>query len=62
MMIHKIIPSVYYNYWLKRLDTQRNETTNKFNEPSNKRTLGTSVVNSAMSPPSLHYISMDAGL
>ena len=29
MMIHKITPSVDYNYWLKRLDTQLNETTNQ---------------------------------
>ena len=27
MMIHKISPSVYYNQWLKRLDTQFNKST-----------------------------------
>ena len=27
MMINKIAPSVDYNYWMKRLDTQLNETT-----------------------------------
>ena len=27
-MIYKITPSVDYNYWLKRLDTKPNETTN----------------------------------
>ena len=29
MLIHKIIPSIDYNWWLKRLDTQLNKTTNK---------------------------------
>ena len=29
MVIHKIIPSVDYNKWLKRLDTQLNELTNQ---------------------------------
>ena len=29
MMIHKFTPSVDYNYWLKRWDTQLNEA--KFN-------------------------------
>ena len=29
MMIHKITPSVDYNKWLKRLDIQLNEPTNK---------------------------------
>ena len=28
-MKHKIIHSVDYNWWLKRLDTQLNETTNQ---------------------------------
>ena len=28
MMIHKIIYSVDYNWWLKQLDTQLNELTN----------------------------------
>ena len=29
MMINKIIPSVDYSQWLKRLDTQFNESTTK---------------------------------
>ena len=29
LMSHKIIPSVDYNYWLKRLDTQLNEPANQ---------------------------------
>ena len=29
MIIHKIIHSVDYNYWLKRLDTQPIEATNQ---------------------------------
>ena len=29
MMIHKIPSSVDYNYWLKLLDTQLNESTNQ---------------------------------
>ena len=28
-MIHKITPSVDYNWWFKRLDTQLNESTNQ---------------------------------
>ena len=60
-MIHKIIPSVAFNYWLKRSDTQLNEPTNqnliKCFESTNKKTLllsfRTSVLNSPMSPPSL---------
>ena len=28
-MVHKIIPYVNYNQWLKHLDTQRNEQTNQ---------------------------------
>ena len=27
--MHKIIPSLDYNYWLKRFDTQLNEPTNQ---------------------------------
>ena len=63
MMIHKNkIPSfVDYNYWLKHLDTQLNESTNqnslkvpKVVKPTNKKmllkTLGTSVMNSPLSP------------
>ena len=64
MMIHKITPSVDKNKWLKRLNTQLNETTNhdlftkvpKVVKPTNKKTLlktlGTSVINSPMSHPS----------
>ena len=29
MMIHKIAPTVDYNLWLKRLDTQLNEPSNQ---------------------------------
>ena len=29
MMIHKITPSVDFDYWMKRLDTQLNESTNQ---------------------------------
>ena len=29
LMIHKITPSVYYNEWFKRLDTQLNDPTNQ---------------------------------
>ena len=46
MMIHKITPTVDYNLWLKRLDTQLNEPSNqnsinvpKFVKPMNKKTL-----------------------
>ena len=39
----QITPSEDYNYWLKRLDTQLNELTNKkvtkVVEPTNKKTL-----------------------
>ena len=42
-MIHKITQSVDYNYWLKRLDAQLNEPTNKNTirvvKPTNKKTL-----------------------
>ena len=63
------IPSADKNYWLKRLDTQLFEPTNQnsikvskgFN-PTNKeasyKTMGTSVINSPMSPPSLCGISI----
>ena len=47
MLIHKIIHSVDYNWWLKRLDTQLNKTTiqNDIKVPriaksKNKKTLG----------------------
>ena len=56
--------SVDYNLWIKRLDTQLNEQTNQNStkvhmivKPTNKKsyckTLGTSVINSPMSPPFL---------
>ena len=60
-MMHKITPSVDYNLQrMKRLDTKLNETTNKIPKivkPTNKKrhhkSLGTSVINSPMFPPSL---------
>ena len=59
-MIHKITPSVDYNQWLKRWDTQSNKPTNqnpitvpKVVKPTNKKSLGTTVINSPMSPPFL---------
>ena len=46
MLIHKITPSLEYNHWFKRLDTQLNELTNqnsikvpKVIKPTNKKTL-----------------------
>ena len=46
MMIHKVNPSVNYNYRIKRLDTQLNELTNqnsmkvtKVVKPMNKKML-----------------------
>ena len=46
LMIHKNTPSVDYNYWLKRLDAQLNESTSpnsfkvpKVVKPTNKKTL-----------------------
>ena len=29
MLIHKVTPSVDYNWWLKRLDTQLNKPVNQ---------------------------------
>ena len=66
MMILKITPPVEYNKCLKRLDTKQNEPTNqnslkvpKVVKPNNKKTifktLGTSVINRLMSPPSQNY-------
>ena len=56
----QITPSVDYNYWLKRLDTQLIEPTNQVPKnvrPKNKKreykTLETSVLNSLMFPPFL---------
>ena len=65
MLTNKINPFKDYNQWLKRLDTQLNEPkkTNsiivpKVVKPTNNiryyNTLGTSVINSPMSPPSLN--------
>ena len=46
MMIHKITPFEDYNQWLKRLNTELNEPTNKKSrkvtkvvKPTNKKTL-----------------------
>ena len=57
MMIHKITPSVDYNYWLKRLYTLLSLPTNsnsiKVRQHIRKcsyKTLGTSVINSPMYP------------
>ena len=59
--IHKITPSAEYNYRLKRLDTLPNELTNQnFKKVpkvvEQKKTLGTCVINSLMSPPSVRLI------
>ena len=67
MLIHKIIPSVDYDYWLKLLDTQLNKYIhqNSFKVPkvvmlTNKKslalkTLGTSVKKQPIVPsPSLN--------
>ena len=63
MMAFKITPSVGTNLWLKRLDTRLNEPINqkpkspKFLSKQIRKfyheTLGTSVINSPMLPPSL---------
>ncbi len=46
MLIHKIVPSIDYKKWLKRLDTKLNKETNqnslinlKVVKPKNKKTL-----------------------
>ena len=59
MLINKITPSIT-ELWLKRLDTQLNKPTNqnllkvpKVVRSTNKKTLGTSVINSLLSPLSL---------
>ena len=65
-MIHKTTPSLDYNLWLKRSETQLNELTNKnsikvskVTGPTNKnrydKILWTSLINMPMSPPSLYY-------
>ena len=57
-MTHKITPSVDYNQWLKRLNTQHNKPTNQNSLTSQKllsqrmkkrycKTLGTDVINIA---------------
>jgi len=47
-MIHKITPSVYYKYWLKRLDATSNPNSIKVPRVVKKKryykTLGTSVL------------------
>ena len=64
MMIYKINPSVNYNQWLKRFDNQLKEPTNQslIKVPKSLiqrirkryyKTLGTTVINSPMSPLSL---------
>ena len=66
MMIYINLHSVDYNQWLKRLDNQPNKPTNlnsikiaKVVKPMNNKTLfktlGTSVINSPMSLPSLKF-------
>ena len=52
MMIHKITLSVHKNWWLKRLNTQLNESTNQNSLKSSKllrkryyKNLGTNVIN-----------------
>ena len=64
MVIHKIIPFLDYNYWLKCFNTQFNEPTNYVKLKSPKllrqqmrkryyKTLGISEINSPMFPSSL---------
>ena len=59
LMIHKITPSVDYNYWLKNFDTQLIEPTNKnlikvpkVLEQTNKKTL------SKNSPPASNLFTI----
>ena len=69
MIITKKYLIVNYNKWLKRFDTQLDKQTNQ-NSKSPKlliqrirkhhyETLGTSVINSPLSPPSLELITLD---
>ena len=62
MIINKITPSLDYNYWLNRLETYLNESTNqnsikvpKVVKPTNKnkshKTLGTSILTAQSSLP-----------
>ena len=72
MIIHKFTAFVDYNQWLKRLDTQINKAKKNsikvtkvvmtLNKKRYNKTLGTSVVNSPMSPPfhrSLGFINLN---
>ena len=52
----QITRSVDYNQWLKHLDTQLNDSTN--HNYTLLTTLGTSVSNSPLSPPSLKLTSI----
>ena len=61
IMKENITPSIYYNWWLKRLFTQLNEPTNKnsikvlkVSQRIRKRYYKTLETNSPMSPPFLH--------
>ena len=63
IMIYKITHYVDYNQWLKRLFTHLKEPIHQNSvkvhivvKPTNMKTLGTSVINSLMSPPSLHFL------
>ena len=67
--MYKFTPFVDYNLWLKRLDDQPNEPTNQYSikvpkvvRPTNKKrfhkTLGTSKINTPMSPPFLSVMSL----
>ena len=65
MVTNKITPSVEEEYWSKCLDNTSLEPTNldaikvpKILELASKITLGTSIINSPMSPPSLPGASM----
>ena len=69
MMINKTTPSLDYKQWLKRLDTQLCEPNNQnlikvpkvinsTNKKTNYNTLGTSVINSPKSTPSLAKMSV----
>ena len=69
MMIHKNTLPVDYYFWLKRLDTQLCEPNNQnlikvpkvinsTNKKTNYNTLGTSVINSQKSTPSLAKMSV----
>ena len=68
MLISKIVPSVDQTKWLKRFNTQLNELINQYSQKSPKllinrirkgyyKTLGTSVINSSLSPLSDSKVS-----